>query len=321
MKKKTIVAFVAGAVTAAVGSAYLIGDQFVNAAMNTDRLKNKGNKTLKKNTQEEQLPEYTLGVRCQNSGQWADDEANYEDVYITNDEFILHSRLYPNDSHDYVIFHYGYTSDITTNGSVIHLLNEHGYNVLAVEPRGHGESGGHYTSMGWYEKDDVVKWIEYINRIDPDAKIVLYGISMGAATVMLTVGEELPDNVVCAVEDCGYSSLWEEYVYQFRSTIHYPMSVLVFGDLVTRIKLGFSYSKINCKKALAQSKTPILMIHGTEDTFVPFNMLQKNYDACASEKEMLVIEGATHARNSSKDPELYWNTFFEFVDRHLDNCQ
>jgi fermentation-respiration switch protein FrsA (DUF1100 family) len=140
---------------------------------------------------------------------------------------------------------------------------------------------------------------------------------MGAATVMLTLGQELPDNVVCAVEDCGYTSLWDEYVYQCRSTVHYPVFVLYCGDLVTRIRLGFSYFNVNCMEALKRSKTPLLLIHGTADTFVPFAMLQKNYDACASEKEMLVVEGATHARSSSKDPELYWKTFFSFADRHL----
>ena len=317
MKKKTLAAFITGVVTTVVGTTYLIGDQFVSTALNTDRIHSKGNKTLRKNEMVEQLPPYTLGVRCQDPGQWADDTANYNDVYLKRDNLLLHSRLYRNNSDVYVLFHHGYSSNITINGPVIHMLHEHGYNVLAIEPRGHGESEGHYTSMGWYEKNDMLQWINYINIIDPTAKIILYGISMGAATVMMTVGEELSNNVVCAIEDCGYSSLWEEYIYQFRSTIHYPLSVLVCGDMVTRIKLGFSYGDVNCKKALARSKTPILMIHGTEDTFVPFYMLQKNYDACASEKQMLVIEGATHARNSSKDPQLYWDTFFEFTDSHL----
>ena len=317
MKKKTIVAFAAGAVTAAAGAFYLIGDRFIAAALNTDRIKKKGNKTLKKNTKAEDLPEYTPGIRCQDPGQWADDTANYVNAYVREGDFLLHSRLYRNDSHVYVIFHYGYSSNITINGPLIHKLYNHGFNVLGIEPRGHGETDGHYTSMGWYEKDDVVRWINYINNMDHEARIVLYGVSMGAATVMLTLGENLPDNVVCAVEDCGYSSLWEEYVYQCRSTVHYPIFVLVCGDVVTRLRLGFSYSKVNCKKALARSRTPILMIHGTEDTFVPFSMLQKNYDAAACEKQMLAVEGATHARSSSKDPELYWNTFFEFVDRHL----
>lgn len=317
MKRKTLFAFIAGAVTATAATFYGIGDRFNAAALNTDRIKKKGNKTLKKNTSIEDLPEYTPGVRCHNPGTWADDPKNYEDCYMREEGLLLHSRLYRNDSHVYVIYHFGYSSNMTVNGPFIHKLHDHGYNVLGIEPRGHGESEGHYTSMGWYEKDDVLNWIWYVNRQDPQARIVLYGVSMGAATVMLTLGQELPDNVVCAIEDCGYTSLWDEYVYQCRSTVHYPVFVLYCGDLVTRIRLGFSYFNVNCMEALKRSKTPLLLIHGTADTFVPFAMLQKNYDACASEKEMLVVEGATHARSSSKDPELYWNTFFSFVDRHL----
>ena len=116
--------------------------------------------------------------------------------------------------------------------------------------------------------------------------------------------------MICAVEDCGYSSLWDEYVYQCRTTVHCPVFVLFAADLVTRMKLGFSYFDVDCVKALKRNTRPVLFIHGTEDTFVPFEMLLKNYNATAGEKEMLVVPDAIHARCSSKNPELYWNTFF-----------
>lgn len=317
MNKKLITAFSAGAVTASVTTFFVLGNTFLNSALNTDRLKKKGNKTLRKNTVVEELPEYTPGIRCQDPGKWSDNSANYTDVYVKEENLLLHSRLYRNKSHTYVVFHYGYTSNLTTTGPIVHMLYNHGYNVLAIEPRGHGLSQGKFTSMGWYEKDDVVRWIRYINSIDPKAKIVLYGVSMGAATVMLTLGEELPDNVICAVEDCGYSSLWDEYVYQCRTTVHCPVFVLFAADLVTRMKLGFSYFDVNCIKALKNNKKPVLFIHGTEDTFVPFEMMLKNYNATAGEKEMLVIPDAVHARCSSKDPEKYWTTFFAFIDKYL----
>lgn len=318
MKRKTLItAFAAGAVTAAAATFIGIGEAFVHVALNTDRIKTKGNKTLKKNSGEVDLPDYTPGIRCQDPGKWSDDPQNYQDAYIVQDKLTLHSRLYTNDSHVYVVFHHGYSSSLTYMGPFVHKVHEHGYNVLAIEPRGHGESQGHYTSMGWYEKDDLVHWIRYINDRDPQAKIILYGISMGASTVMLALGEQLPDNVVCAVEDCGYSSLMEEYVYQCRTTTHYPLFVLLAGDAVTRVKLGFSYFDVNCKKALERNTRPLLLIHGTEDTFVPYEMAQKNYNSTTGEKKLLLIEGATHTRSSSRDPQLYWDTFFAFTDRHL----
>ena len=317
MKKKTIITFAAGAVTASVAGFLVLGSMFVNTALNTDRIKTKGNKTLRKNSGEEDLADYTPGIRCQDPGRYSDDPENYQNAYIVQDKLTLHSRFYPSDSHSYVIFHYGYSSNLTLMGPIIHKLHEHGYNVLAVEPRGHGESQGHYTSMGWYEKDDLAHWVRYLVERDPEAKIILYGISMGASTVMLTLGEQLPDNVVGAVEDCGYTSLMDEYVYQCRTTTHYPTFVLLAGDVVTRMKLGFSYFDVNCVKALQRNSRPLLVIHGTEDTFVPYEMAQRNYNATTGEKKLLAVEGATHARSCSKDPELYWKTFFSFADRHL----
>ena len=107
MNKKLITAFTAGAVTASVTTFFALGDTFLHSALNTDRLKKKGNNTLKKNTRVEELPEYTPGIRCQDPGKWSDDRNNYTDVYVKEENLLLHSRLYRNKSHNYIIFHYG----------------------------------------------------------------------------------------------------------------------------------------------------------------------------------------------------------------------
>ncbi|MBR6958524.1 MAG: hypothetical protein IKH73_08780, partial [Erysipelotrichaceae bacterium] len=124
MKKKTIITFAAGAVTASVAGFLVLGNMFIDAALNTDRIKTKGNKTLKKNRGEEDLPEYTPGIRCQDPGRYSDDPENYQNAYIVQDTLTLHSRFYPSDSHSYVIFHYGYSSNLTVMGPIIHKLHE-----------------------------------------------------------------------------------------------------------------------------------------------------------------------------------------------------
>ena len=79
-----------------------------------------------------------------------------------------------------------------------------GCNVLYAEQRGQNNSGGQYMTFGLIERFDCLDWVNFINATDLGAlPIYLGGISMGAATVLLAAGEELPENVVCVMADCG----------------------------------------------------------------------------------------------------------------------
>ncbi len=294
------------------------GSIFVDMALNVDRIRKKGNRTLTKNSQSYEYPPYTPGIYCKDPKSWVLNQSNYRNVFLKNDGLKLHAVYIPNDSHRYVICCHGYSGSAIGLGPFLHKFYLQGFSVLAPDARAHGESEGKYTYMGQREKKDIVRWIRYLIEQDPEAEIVLWGISMGASTVMFTLGEELPSNVKCAIEDCGYSSLYGQYCYECQHTLHIPSFPLVlFVNLVTRIKLKLNIRKADTKYTLTRSKTPLLLIHGDNDTFVPFFNLQRNYDLCASEKEMLVMEDATHARSSSFHPEQYWNSVFQFCDRYL----
>ena len=95
--------------------------------------------------------------------------------------------------------------------------------AVAPDLRACGESEGDYVGMGWLDRKDVLQWIDYIIEQDPEAKIVVHGISMGAATTMMTAGESTPDNVKAFVEDCGYTSVWDIFSSELQLRFGLPV--------------------------------------------------------------------------------------------------
>jgi fermentation-respiration switch protein FrsA (DUF1100 family) len=194
-----------------------------------------------------------------------------------------------------------------------------GYNILFPAMRGHDISEHRSITMGWLDRFDIIDWINYIIEIyGKEVQIVLHGVSMGAATVMMTTGENLPDNVKCAVADCGYSSVWDEFKNELKVTYHLPaFPALYLGDLATRAISGFGFKEASCVEQLKKSKTPTFFIHGEEDLFVPYRMLDLNYNAAACVKEKLSIPDAEHAEAHLVHPELYWPGVWSFVDKYI----
>ena len=252
---------------------------------------------------------------------WLD--GNSEDRWLTSRDGLKLHGLYlaqPQESHKYVVACHGYGSIPQFMGrSAAHFYGL-GYNILAPAARAHELSEGRYASMGWLERKDIVDWVNTLVEADPDAEIVLYGISMGGATVMMTAGEELPANVKCIIEDCGYSSVWDEFAVQLDEIFGLPtFPVLDAASLVTRVRAGFGFKEASAVEQLKKTSLPILFIHGEDDTFVPYAMLDVVYEACASpEKERLSVPNAAHGEASWADPETYWSTVEAFLAKHMD---
>ncbi|MEG0764992.1 MAG: alpha/beta hydrolase [Pseudoflavonifractor sp.] len=222
-------------------------------------------------------------------------------------------------SHKYVIICHGYRSRGLQMGAPASHFYESGYNVLIPDARGHGESQGDYVGMGWHERLDILGWSADLVAADPEAQILLYGISMGAATVMMASGEAaLPANVSAVVEDCGYTSVWAEFAAQLDALYHLPaFPILNVTSLVTGLRAGYFFGQASALNQVAKSHTPTLFIHGQEDDFVPFAMQEELYNAAACEKEKLVVPGAKHAEASDVSPELYWTTVDAFLEKHM----
>ncbi len=193
--------------------------------------------------------------------------------------------------------------------------DEFNYNVLFPDLQYHGYSEGDHIQMGWYDRLDIEKWIPVAHDIFQDDFMVLHGVSMGAATVMMTSGDPLPDYVRCFVEDCGYASVAKQFNHNRRQSFRFiPPDVLQSASLVTRKKYGWGFWEASSVKQLAKCDRPMLFIHGDADDFVPFEHLQLNYDAKVNGyKEMWVAPGAVHANSYAKYPKEYTQHVRDFL--------
>lgn len=241
-------------------------------------------------------------------------------VSITSsDGLALNGGLFrQEDSHNWAIVIHGYRSNHTWMGDFAQRYYDAGYNVLAPDLRGCGESGGDYIGMGWPDRLDICQWIDWIIQQDPDARIVLHGISMGGATVMMTSGEDLPDNVVCLVEDCGYSSVWDIFSSELKLRFGLPsFPVLNSASMIADIKAGYGFTEASSLKQVAKCEKPMLFIHGDQDDFVPYYMLDMAFDAKPGDnKEKLVATGAGHGNAKDILGEVYWQHVFDFIETH-----
>lgn len=231
------------------------------------------------------------------------------------DGFTLHATYYKpaQESHDWAILVHGYGRDQTFANDYAEEYLKRGYNVLTPDLRGCGTSEGIYLTMGALESQDVVLWDEKIVERDPQAKIIFHGVSMGAATVMMAAALE-PKNLVAVVEDCGYTSAYEMFTAQLDKIFGLPeFPIMPIVDVVSKIKTGVAISDAAPIESVKKISVPILFIHGNEDKLVPYEMVDKLFDATNSAvKEKFVVEGAGHADAKRTNPENYFNHVFKF---------
>lgn len=244
---------------------------------------------------------------------------NAEVVSIQSaDNICLNAYLIKNESHSYGIFMHGYRADVRSISSYAQHFFERGYCALVPGQRGHGWSEGDFIDMGLLCAQDVKSWSEFIAASDPDSKIFLFGVSMGAASVMTATSLELPAQVVCAVEDSGYTSAYEEMAHVLYRDYGLPAEPLLSAAaLFFKFRSGLSLKDICPLDSVARSKIPTLFIHGTADDYVPFTMLSELYDAARCDKEKLEVPEATHARAAFLMPELYWEKTDAFVEKWI----
>lgn len=315
MKKKKIIGIaISSILVILILGLSFVGNYFYNLALNPDTPKD-----IVFGTPEE--AEATSGQVLDSDIQWLLTESNYTDETLTSfDNLNLHAYkvLNQNDSNKWVITVHGYTSEGINMSSYAKNYYDIGYNVLIPDLRSHGLSEGDYIGMGWDDRLDIIDWINTILEYNPNAEIVLHGVSMGAATVSMVSGEDLPSNVKAIVADCGYTSVWDEFAYQLDDLFSLPeFPILNVSSLVAKVRAGYFLGEASTLKQVAKSKTPILFIHGDEDDFVPYYMMEELYNATSSEKEMLTIKNAGHAKASEVDPEIYWTTVSNFTSKYI----
>lgn len=195
---------------------------------------------------------------------------------------------------------------------------EMGHNLLLVDQRAHGRSEGRTISFGIRERWDVLKWIDYAReRFGDETKILLYGVSMGASTVLMASGLELPENVKGIVADCPYSVPMEIILHVGKSNPLPQWLIHPFIIIGAKVFGGFDIRETDATKAVADAKVPILIIHGENDNFVPPSMSEKAYLANSSMVTRETFPGADHALSYLVDSPRYQQIVKSFVQKAL----
>lgn len=190
----------------------------------------------------------------------------------------------------------------------------HGYNVLLPDDRASGKSEGNHIGMGYLDKNDMKLWINWILNKDPQAKIIVHGVSMGGATTMMLSGDH-PKNVVGYVEDCGYTSVYDIFSSELKKRFGLPpFPVMDISNMMSNIEAGYDFKKASSLEAVKKCNKPMMFIHGTKDDFVPYSMGLEVYKAANCEKELYSVKGATHANSLYMNPDAYWNKVFKFIN-------
>lgn len=194
------------------------------------------------------------------------------------------------------------------------LFRELGFNLLLVDHRNHGLSGGDNTSFGFYEKDDTKVWMDWIfDRCGADCIVGTQGESMGAAIALQHAA--IDPRVAFVVADCSFATFKEELAY--RLNIEYrlpPFPLLPLADLVIQLRAGFSLGEVSPLDATAGLKIPILFVHGQEDSYIPSQASQMLYDAKQGVKQLYLVPGAGHVDSLPTDPKSYLQALTQFFD-------
>ncbi len=191
-----------------------------------------------------------------------------------------------------------------------------GHNALIVDQRGSGRSEGTVCTFGIYERRDCHSWISLLRQeFGEDVKIILTGVSMGAATAMMAASEPLPTNVKAILADCGYSSPGA-IIRLVAKRQGYPANLLYpFMKLGARLYGHFDLDETSPMEAMKKCTVPVIFFHGGDDDFVPPEMSRINYEACIAPKELVMIPGAGHCLGYLVDKQGYLEALNRFYDQ------
>ncbi|MEG0387573.1 MAG: alpha/beta fold hydrolase, partial [Niameybacter sp.] len=201
----------------------------------------------------------TSGVVTVDDTTWLLQHSGYQDVFMTSrDGLQLHNYIIEQpESNKWVIAVHGYTSEGVNMAPYAKKFHEMGYNIIIPDLRAHGTSEGDYIGMGWDERFDIIDLIDYVIAKDSDAEIALFGVSMGAATVMNVSGEPLPSNVKAIIEDCGYTSVWDQFSYQLKDLFGLPAFPMMHSaSLVGKLRAGYWIGEASPITQVQKSQTP-----------------------------------------------------------------
>ena len=273
---------------------------------------NARSRNLMSSKSSEKLPARELEIRrqIQEDGEWME-ALPREDIEILSQDGLrlrghyIHAQ---GEAQRIVVLFHGWRGSWTVDfGSMGRWLRERGCDLLLAEQRAQGASEGRYMGFGVLERRDVAQWIRCLEQERRNTlPVYLGGVSMGAATVLMAAGDPLPDFVKGVLADCGFTSPYEMLYEVGRKSLYmleHPS--MDYVNLIIKRYAGFGIKEYSTLEAMRKTKLPIFFVHGLADDFVPCRMTQQAYEACASPKELLLVEGAGHVRSFFYDNENY----------------
>lgn len=254
--------------------------------------------------------------------EWMNNHPKREDIFLTSEDGLqLHANFIPQENeecHRYAICVHGYGDSAEGVGLFARQYYEaYGMHVLLPDLRGHGASEGNVVGMGLPDSGDLQRWIRWIVQQDRDAEIVMHGVSMGAAAILQATGKRLPSQVKAVVSDSAYTSAQDELRFQYNQKKHLiPTGLMMFFlRIVCRLRAKFDFFQASPVRAVEDSVTPTLFIHGEDDEVVPPSMMPRLFEAAGCKKEFLWIGGAGHIGAVIEDPDTYWAQVEKFYKK------
>lgn len=240
----------------------------------------------------------------------------YQDVsFRSSDGITLKGWWIPGTNHETIVMVHGWTSSRQEPYDKSAYLHAAGYNLLVFDLRGHGLSGGTFTTLGLKEPLDVEAAVSFAKSEDP-GPVALFGYSMGAATAVETAARD--PQVAVVIEDSGYGSLADVIAAGFQRNVHLPE--LPFGLPLVALgqqDVGFTVAAVKPVTDASTLTKPLLAIVGTADTTVPPQQGYNLFAAAKGVKQLLVVPGAGHTMAYYKDNSLYEQTVLTFLKASL----
>ena len=222
-------------------------------------------------------------------------------------------------SHSYIIMCHPLTLGALDMASYAYHFYDLGFNVIIPDSRGYGDDEYSKISFGYFEKNDILDWVNAIVKKDDKAKIFLFGVGMGGSTVLMASELNLPDNVKAIISDSAYSdvkALFKENIKDFYPVPSFP--AVEIASLYVKATEGWSFGDADVVESVKKSQVPVLIIHGAEDTIVPVDQSNDLYEACPVKgSDHLLIRGAMHAQTQNFKSEKYWQGVDEFILKNL----
>lgn len=230
--------------------------------------------------------------------------------FIKNDE---------SNNHQAVILAHGFRNTGDDMGKYAKFYYDQGFDILLPDARGHGNSEGNYIGFGWHERLDYKDWITYLIQQHDAEQIILQGNSMGAATVLMTSGATLPEQVKGIIADSSYSSTKKELAYQLKSIYGLPsFPLLDVTSVIAKIRAGYTIQEASVVDQVRKNKLPLLLIHGDADDLVPTPMASEIYDAAEGDNELWIVPKAGHTKAYDNNTSEYETKLTKFLTKVLD---